>query len=60
MKERGEMDMSMFANVKPIQATPELKGQDAVNFIKQACSMPQEEEVNKNKNLLKILKRIQK
>lgn len=57
---KGEIKMSSFAGIKPIQATPELKGSDAIKFVKQACSKPDKKEIEKNKVLLGILKRIQK
>ncbi len=59
-KNNGGVSMSTFANIKPLQATPELKGNDARRFIQQACSMPKNEDIQKNKSLLSILKRVQK
>lgn len=51
---RGENESNM-ANFKPIQATPELTGLDALKFIEQVCIEPEKEEIEKNQMLLDLL-----
>ncbi|WP_166484752.1 hypothetical protein [Clostridium cuniculi] len=49
-----------FKGIKPIQATPNLKGNDAVKFVGQVYLKADKEEIEKNKFLLKILNKIKK
>lgn len=53
--ERGNDIMTKF---KPIQATPELSGEDALNFINQAFKQPSQNEIDKNKKLVCVLNKI--
>ncbi|HBF4443255.1 TPA: hypothetical protein KON86_002887 [Clostridioides difficile] len=41
--------------IKPIQATPELSGEDAELFIKQVFNEPSQKEIERNERLLKII-----
>lgn len=50
----------MSAYVKPIQATPTLSGNDAVNIIKQVFKAPSAEAIEKNRAMLDMRKRIEK
>lgn len=53
-------DDTMSAYVKPIQATPTLTGNDAVNIIRQVLTAPSAAAVEKNKAMLKKRKSIEK
>ncbi len=53
-------DDTMSAYVKPIQATPTLTGNDAVNIIKQVLTAPSAAAVEKNKAMLEKRKSIEK
>ena len=53
-------DDTMSAYVKPIQATPTLTGNDAVNIIKQVLTAPSAAAVEKNKAMLENRKSIEK
>ena len=46
--------------IKPIQATPELSGKDAVTLLKQTSVIPSKEAVRKNEMLRGILNEIRK
>ena len=46
--------------VKPIQATPTLTGDDAVNIIKQVLKAPSADYIEKNKAMLDMRKSIEK
>ena len=48
----------MSADVKPIQATPTLRGKDAMQIIKQVVAVPSTESIEKNKKMLEMRKRI--
>ncbi|MBS6503361.1 MAG: hypothetical protein KH415_17370 [Clostridium sp.] len=50
--------MSSFIGIKPIQATPKLKGDDAVKLVNQVQLGVSKKEIEKNKFLLEILKKI--
>jgi len=49
-----------FKEIKPIQVTPKLKGNDAVKFVKQVSSEVSKNEIEKNKFLLRTLNKIKK
>lgn len=49
---------NMLATIKPIQATPELNGEDAKRLIKEVNRKPSKEAIEKNKMLLNILEQI--
>lgn len=53
-------DDTMSAYVKPIQATPTLTGNDAVNIIRQVLTAPSAAAVEKNKAMLEKRKGIEK
>lgn len=53
-------DDAMSAYVKPIQATPTLTGNDAVNIIKQVLKAPSAAAIEKNKAMLEKRKSIEK
>lgn len=53
-------DDTMSAYVKPIQATPTLTGNDAVNIIRQVLTAPSAVAVEKNKAMLEKRKSIEK
>lgn len=49
-----------MSQMKPIQATPELKGEDAMKALKQAYKSPTPEAIELNEMLLKDLEEILK
>ena len=49
-----------MSTIKPIQATPELSGKDAVNLLLQANSNPTKNAVKKNNMLRSVLTNIRK
>ena len=49
-----------MATMKPVPATPELSGKDAVRLMKQANILPTKEAMQKNKMLVGVLTDIQK
>lgn len=57
-KEGKEVDI--MATMKPIQATPELSGKDAVRLMEQANTTPTKKAMQKNKMLCSVLADIQK
>ena len=50
----------MLTMMKPIQATPELSGEDAQRVIEQVNKIPTGEAIKKNKKLLNVLHQIRK
>jgi len=51
---------SMSVNVKPIQSTPDLSGEDAKRIMLQVSTKPSKEAIKKNEALLKLRKNILK
>lgn len=51
---------SMSVNVKPIQSTPGLSGEDAKRIMLQVSAKPSNEAIKKNEALLKLRKNILK
>ena len=51
---------SMSVNVKPIQSTPSLSGEDAKKIMLQVSTNPSKEAIKKNEALLKLRKNILK
>lgn len=49
-----------MSTMKPIQATPVLRGKDAMEVIKQTNKIPTESTISRNKMLSSILKKISK
>ena len=50
----------MSVNVKPIQSTPSLSGEDATRIMRQVSTKPSKEAVKRNEALLKLRKNILK
>jgi hypothetical protein len=50
----------IMSTIKPIQATPVLSGNDAVNLMKEVLRAPSESAIQKNKMLVNVLKNIKK
>ena len=50
----------IMSTIKPIQATPVLSGDDAINLMKQVLNKPSESAIKKNNMLLNILHNITK
>lgn len=57
-KEGREVDI--MSTIKPIQATPELSGKDAVNLLHQANLNPTKKAMKKNNMLRSVLTGIRK
>lgn len=53
-------DADIMSTIKPIQATPELSGKDAVAVLKQVSSTPSAKAVKKNKMLYSVLEKVRK
>jgi len=51
---------SMSVNVKPIQSTPSISGDDAKKLMLQVSVKPSKEAIKKNEALLKLRKNILK
>ena len=51
---------SMSVNVKPIQSTPDLSGEDGKRIMLQVSTKPSKEAIKKNEALLKLRKNILK
>lgn len=49
----------MSTYVKPIQETPTLSGNDAIDIVKKVLKTPSPESVNKKKKMLEARKRIE-
>ena len=49
-----------MATIKPIQATPELRGKDAANLLLQVDTKPTEKAMKKNELLRGILANVRK
>lgn len=56
---KKEKDDDMSACVKPIQATPNLSGKDALDIVKQVLRIPSSESIDKKKKMLEARKRIE-
>lgn len=59
-KEQKGKEVDIMATIKPIQATPELSGKDAINLLLQANTKPTEKALKKNKMLHSVLANIRK
>ena len=59
MKDNNIVEQKLYNSsvINIFLSTPKLKGQDAINFIEQSCSIPDKKSINKNKKLLNILKK---
>lgn len=49
-----------MSTIKPIQATPEVTGKDAVGLLKQVNAVPTKKAMDKNKTLRSILVKVTK
>lgn len=59
-KEKKGKEVDVMATIKPIQATPELSGKDAVNLLIQVNSKPTDKAIKKNDLLCGVLANIRK
>ena len=59
-RNEGGSKMGATIKMKPIQATPELKGKDAMRLIEDVFARPSEQAIQSNRNLLSILKKIER
>lgn len=59
-KEEKGKEVDIMSTIKPIQATPELSGKDAVKLMSQANCNPTEEAMKRNDMLRSILTSIRK
>lgn len=53
-------EVDVMATIKPIQATPELNGKDAVNLLMQANTKPTDKAMKKNNLLRDVLANVRK
>lgn len=56
-REKGEIDMT---TIKPIQATPELSGEDAERLIRDVNRKPTKEAAEWNSMMVEILEKIRR
>ena len=59
-KRKKGKEVEVMATIKPIQATPELSGKDAVNLLIQTNSKPTDKAMKKNDLLRDVLANIRK
>jgi hypothetical protein len=50
----------IMSTIKPIQATPVLSGEDAINLMRQVLNKPSKSAIKKNTMLINVLKNIKK
>lgn len=53
-------EVDIMSTMKPIQATPELSGEDAVELLRQSSVTPTEKSLKKNTVLRSVLTNIRK
>lgn len=53
-------EVDVMATIKPIQATPELSGKDAVNLLTQANTKPTDKAMKRNNLLRGVLANVRK
>lgn len=53
-------EVDIMATMKPIQATPELSGEDAAELLRQSSVTPTEKSLKKNTMLRSVLTNIRK
>lgn len=58
--EKKGKEVDIMSTIKPIQATPELSGKDAVKLLLQANTKPTEQAMKKNTMLRNVLTDIRK
>ncbi len=51
-------DVDIMTKIKPIQATPDLSGEDAVKLLQQVNTPANEKAINKNNMLRSVLTKI--
>lgn len=59
-KEKKGKEVDIMSTMKPIQATPELSGEDAVKLLRQSSIVPTEKALKKNTMLRSVLTSIRK
>lgn len=59
-KDKRGKEVDVMATIKPIQATPELSGKDAVNLLIQVNSKPTDKAMKRNDLLRDVLANIRK
>ena len=59
-EKKKEREVDTMATMKPIQATPELSGKDAVRLFKQTNVKPTVQAIKKNNMLRSVLNNIRK
>lgn len=59
-EEKKGKEVDIMSTIKPIQATPELSGKDAMNLLLQANTNPTKNAVKKNNMLRSVLTNIRK
>ena len=59
-REKNEGGVQDMSTMKPIQATPELCGEDAVRLIQDVNRKPTKEALDRHRKMQNILKRIKK
>lgn len=59
-KEKKGKEVDIMSTIKPIQATPELSGKDAVKLLLQANEKSTEKAMEKNNMLCNVLTNIRK
>lgn len=59
IEKKGE-EVDIMSTMKPIQATPELSGKDALRLLQQSSIIPTEKALKKNKMLRSVLTNIRK
>lgn len=59
-KDKKGKEVDVMATIKPIQATPELSGKDAVNLLIQVNSKPTDKAMKRNDLLRDVLANIRK
>lgn len=59
-KNRKEREVDTMSTMKPIQATPELSGKDAVKLLNQVNTKPTIQAIKKNNMLHSVLVNIRK
>lgn len=58
--EKKGKEVDIMSTMKPIQATPELSGKDAVRLLRQSSVVPTEKALKKNTMLRSVLTSIRK
>lgn len=59
-REKKGKGVDIMSTMKPIQATPELRGKDAIKLLNQVNATPTEKAMKKNSMLRSILDNIRK